>query len=779
MLAVGIGVNTAVFTLSRAVLYEGFPSVEDNARLAYIASSRSACCLSYSDFVDWRRDAASFSGMAVVHGVTVSVSGASGLPESREATEVSANTFEVVGRRPVLGRDFAPDDEEPGAAPVAILSHAYWTNNFAGDPAVVGRSLRVNGTPTTVIGVMPAGFLFPQKQDLWLPLAPTPQNLRRDSRDLWFAFGRLADGVTLEQARAEMAAIGDRLANDYPDTNRDYRPAVRDFTEFFIGPNERLVYASMWGAVAFVLLIVCANLANLMLARATDQSRQIAVRIALGAGPWRVVRQLLLETLMISVAGALVGWWIAKWAIRIGAAAERGPGLSPWRVLNHTMDVQVVIYVAAATIGTAMLVGLAPARQLLRLDVNSSLKDSARGMSGAASGKRTVSLFLTGGVALTVILLASAGLMMRGWLAISSTDTGVVATGVLTGLIEPPRDRYQTIEARAQFFDELGQRIEALPGVESVAYANELPTWGARVVSYETAEQQVLESQSRPTAGALVVSPGYFRTLGATVRSGRDFEGTDTVSALPVALVNELFATQHWPGESALGKRVRLFEGSQAAAWLTVVGVVSNIVQADATRQSADSLIYLPHRQAPRSALWLVARTRVTPTALANAFRQEVAALDVDLPLRLGPFALEERMAELYYNSQLYAGLFSVFGVIALLLAAFGLYSTVAYSVSRDVQEIGVRMAMGAKTRDVFLFVLARGMRPAAAGILIGLVLSLGATRILGSLLPVASSADAVAYCGAAALLLLAALLGCWMPARSALQVNPVAVLTK
>ena len=779
MLALGIGVNAGVFTLARAVLFNGFPSVDDNDRVAYIASDRSACCLSYPDFDDWRRAATSFDGLAVVRGSTVSVGDGDGLPESHEATEISADTFRLAGRRPLLGRDFSAADGRPGAAPVAILSNAYWQNRFAGDPGIVGRTLRIDGVPTTVVGVMPAGFVFPQKQDLWLPLVPTAELLRRDARDLWFAFGRLADGVTLEQARAEMAAIGQRLANEYPDTNRTYLPAVRTFGEFFIGPAERLVYASMWAAVAFVLLIVCTNLANLLLARATSQSREIAVRVALGAGPWRIVRQLMLENLLISGAGALLGWWIAKWTVYLGAAAERGPGLSPWRVLDYTMDYRVLAYVAATAIGTAVLFGLAPARQLLTFDVNAALKDGGRGFSGGAAAKRLVTLLLTSGVALAVVLLASAGLLLSGWLEISSRDTGVVTAGVVTGFIEPPAARYSTADARARFYDELERRVEALPGVESVAFASVLPTWGARLVPYETPDQPALNGEPRSTTGAIVVSPGYFDALGATLRAGRDFEDADGPASLPVALVNELFAARHWPGQSALGKRVRLGDGPQPDEWLTVVGVVSNIVQADATRQSLDPLVYLPHRQAPRSALWLLVHAREAPLALEGALRREVAALDADLPLRLGPYTLEERMAETYWSSELYASLFAVFAAIALFLAAFGLYSTVAYAVTRDVQDIGIRMAMGAKRRDVVLFVLGRGMRPAIVGLALGLAASVGATRLLGSLLPSGLGMGWVVYVGAATLLLLAALLGCLLPARSASRVSLVAVLTK
>jgi predicted permease len=775
-LAVGIGVNTAVFTLSNAVLFSGFPSVEDNERIVYVASDDSACCLSYPDFMDWRAQATAFEDMAVVHGVSVSLSDTTGFPESRDASEVSAETFRLVGARPMLGRDFAASDHAPGAAHVAILSYRFWERRYGRDPAIVGRIIRVNSTPTTVIGVMPEGFAFPQKQDLWVPLVRTPAVQSRDRRDLWFAFGRLSNGATLESARAEMTAIGERLAREYPATNRDYRPAVRTFNEFFIGSNENLVYKTMWGAVAFVLLIACANLANLMLARAMGRTREMSVRVALGAGRWRIARQLVTESLLLAAAGGALGWWIAHAAVRVYSLAERGPGLVSWRVLDYTMDYRILAYLAAITIATGVLFGLAPVGRLSKLDVNGSLKDGDRDAGTGVAGTRLSSLLVTAEVALAVVLLTGAGLMIRSYLSVSTTDPGVTTENVLTGYVQLPASRYSHAEQQTTFFERLEQRLEALPGVESVTLASALPTWGSRSVPYELSDQARVDDEHRLATPALVVGPEYFRTLEASVLAGREFRDGDDAAHLPVAVVNEDFASRHWPGEEALGKRLRLFEGATPGAWLTVVGVASNIVQSAATRPF-EPIVYVSNRQTSRSALWVLARTRVAPAGLANDFRREVQALDADLPVTLGPYALEERMAEGHWDSELYAVLFLVFAATALLLAAVGIYAIVSYAVSRQTQEIGVRVAVGANVRDILVLVFREGMRPVGVGILLGVAASLVVGRVLESMLAQVSPADPAAFAVATGVLVLVAMLGCWLPARRAMRVDPVAAL--
>src|SRR6476646_8174572 len=340
MLALGIGVNATVFTVTNAVLFKAFALVSRNDRLRYIGYTNSNCCVSYPDFLDWRAQSKSFAGMAIVHGVSIMLSDESGFPENLSGNENSAEVFRVVGAKPLLGRDFAPSDEAPGAAPVAILYYGFWERRYGKDPNIVGRTLRMNGAPTTVIGVMPRGFSFPQKVEVWVPLVQTPRVMKRENRETWMVVARLAEGVTVESARAEMEVIGRRLAAAYPLTNHDLLPEIQTFTQFFIGPNGTLIYGSMWGAVGFVLLIACANLANLLLARAISRSREISVRIALGAGRWRIIRQLLVESVMLSCLGGFLGWWLAKWSL--GGYQRAMAYKSSWLVLDYEMDHRVL-----------------------------------------------------------------------------------------------------------------------------------------------------------------------------------------------------------------------------------------------------------------------------------------------------------------------------------------------------------------------------------------------------------------------------------------------------
>ena len=772
MLALGIGVNATVFTVTNAVLFKGFPFVDRNDRIVYI-SGPYACCVSYPDFEDWRAQAKSFEGMAVVHGIGIILSDKSGFPERYEATEVSAGTFQLIGQSPILGRDFTSSDETPGAAPVAILSYGFWENRFGKDPSIIGRTVRMNGAPTTVIGVMAQGFSFPQRQALWVPLVPTPNVQRREARDLWFVFGRMAEGVTIESARAEMKTIGSRLANAYPLTNQDFFPVVQNFHEFFIGRNATMIYGSMWGAVGFVLLIACANLANLLLARAINRSREISVRIALGAGRWRIIRQLLVESVMLSTMGGVFGWWIAQWGVRAYEIAMIQK--SPWMIVDYTMDYRVLGYLIAISIGTGLLFGLAPASRLLKLDVNATLKDGGRGATGGGRAKKLSSLLVIGEMALAVVLLAGAGVMIRSFLKVYTSDVGVSTANTLIAYVGLPAANYPRPEAQISFYDRLKTRLEAIPGVESIAIADRLPTSGTRRLPYEIAGAAAVDERRRPRLAALVISPAYFQTLGAAVLAGREFHDADGVSGVPVVIVNERFADNFWPGEDPLGKRLRLFEGATPEAWLTVVGVVSNIVQNDATRQEFSPLIYLPYRQKPAATMWVLARTRVPPGGLATAFRREVQALDADLPI-YGPFAMAERL-EVYSNSRFYGVLFLMFAAIALLLASIGMYTVIAHSVSQRTQEIGIRIAIGATARDIRKLVLTQGMLPLGIGLTLGLAASIAVNRVLQAELVQVSPADPLALVFASAALVLSDTLGCLIPARRAMRVDHVVAL--
>jgi putative ABC transport system permease protein len=784
-LAVGIGVNAVVFTVTNAVLFKGFPLVDGNDRLFYMTSAP-GCCVSYPDFEDWRAQARSFEGMALVHGVPIVFSDGSGFPERYDATEVSADTFRLTGQRPILGRDFTPADETPGAAPVAILRHGFWESRFGKAPDIIGRRVWLNGVATTVIGVMPPGFSFPQNQDLWVPLVPTADVRRRDVRNTWFVLGRLADGVSIESARAEMETIGRRLGRDYPLTNqgRNLIPHVLDFEEFFIGPSAATIYRAMWGAVGFVLLIACANLANLLLARAIERSREMSVRIAIGAGRWRIVRQLLIESVMLSAIGGLAGWWIATWGVRLYGAAVTGPGLSgqingTWfnGVLDYSMDYRVFAYLAAISIGTGLLFGLAPASRLFGLDVNAALRDGGR--SGGGGGRRHLSgVLVAGEMALAVVLLAGAGLTLRSYLNVYNAGLGFRSENLATALISLPNLKYPDAEAQVSFYDRLLRRLETLPGVASVAIASSPPAWSAALRPYELAGALPLDDRSRPAVMTLTIGAGYFQTLGAAVISGREFGDADAAAAVSVAIVNQTFASRHWPGENPVGKRLRLFTRTMPDAWLTVVGVAPDIAQ-NRTLQDLDPLVYLAYPQRPAADMWVIARTAVPPATLATAFRREVQVIDAALPIADGPIPLAERLARAYQYRGIVAALFMVFAVVALLLASVGLYAVVAHSVSQRTQEIGVRTALGATARDIVGLVLRQGMLPFGIGLAVGLPASLAVNRVLQGELVQVSPADPVTFAVASAVLIAAAILGCVIPARRAMRVDPVVALRR
>jgi putative ABC transport system permease protein len=636
----------------------------------------------------------------------------------------------------------------------------------------------MNGIPTTVIGIMPKGFSFPQKQDIWMPLVPTPEVRERDHRGQWFAFGRLAADATVGSARAEMEAIGRRLGAAYPLTNqgRNLIPQVQTFNQFFFSGNENTIYWSMWGAVVFVLLIACANLANLMLSRAIGRSREVSLRIALGASRWRVVRQLLIESLMLSGIGGVLGWWMARWGVQAWAVADRGPGMQSWRILDYSLDYRVLGYLIAISIGTALLFGLAPARRLSKLDVNAMLKDGGRGASGSARGKHLSGLLVIGEMALAVVLLTGAGVMVRSFLNIYHANIGVKTANILTQSLVLPKSSYPLPEARLAVFDKVRAHLKAVPGVESLAFAYTLPTLHSPLLPYELADATPASGQGRPTVTSLAVSPNYFRTLGAAMLAGRDFNDFDDSSGLPVAIVNERFASRYWAGESPLGNRLRLFEGKTPGAWLTVVGVASNIVQNDGTGQKFSPVVYLSYRQKPPGSMNVLARTRVPPEMLAMAFRREMLAIDSELP-GFRSVTLDERLQVNYWSTGLYGVLFAILAAIGLLLASVGLYAVMAHSVSRRTQEIGIRMTVGATVPDVRRLVLTQGIPTVGIGLGIGLAASFAVNPVLKTFLVEVSPSDPATLAMSSVVLVFAAMLGCLVPSRRATRVDPVVAL--
>ena len=781
-LAIGLGLNAAVFTVTSAALFRGFRGVEGNDRLVYIGTQKDGrgCCVSLPDFEDWRAQARSVEGLGAVAELRIALGDANGVVERASATRISCNTFSLLGLRPMLGRDFTADDERAGAEPVTILSYGLWERRYGKNPVVIGEVVRINGTPTTVVGVMPKGVAFPQSQDVWIPLSPGPDFSKRETRSLWFAFGRLAPGVSFDNARAELAAIGQRLSLAYPDTNDGWVPEPRTFAEFFVDRRARATFGTLWAGVGFVLLIACANLANLILSRAIDRTREVALRLAMGAPRWRIARQLMIESAAIAILGATGGWWLARVAVATYTATANPPALA-WSadLLNHEMDLHVFAYLAALTLVTALLFGMLPAFRLAGVDMHTTLKDGGSRTSGSARGKRLSALLVIAEVALAVVLLTAAGAMGRTFAGMFTADIGVDTSYTATMLLNLPEQEYASPATRIAFFDRLTRRLTTTAGVASVSTASAVPTAGVPAREYASGDRPAA-TRARPAVPVLVVGADYFRSLGVGLSSGREFAADDR-GAAPVAIVNRRFAETEWPGEDALGKRLRLFVGEAPTPWMTVVGIAPNILQNDVsrTRQAFEPVVYVPFQQQPEGPTWVLVRTTVPPIAMLAAIREEVRQVDASLPIWLGPFTLDTWMAGMgtYWRTGSNAALFTSFAAVALLLASVGLYALLSHAVGRRRHEIAIRMAVGGSATDVVKLIYSEGMRPVAAGLALGMIGAVAFARLLGSAVAHLSPADPIAYVVAAAVLVMAASLACLIPARRAVRVDPVAAL--
>jgi predicted permease len=776
-LALGIGVNATVFTLANRVLFKSMP-FDQNDRIVYL-STRNAqrenrrTGVSYPDLLDWKSQMNSVESLEGYVPDQANFSDKTGLPESYNLAAMTANALPALGVKPVLGREFQPDEDKPSAPRVAILSYGLWDRRYGKDPSVIGRSVRVNEIPTTIIGVMGADFQFPGNTDLWIPYVPGANAEKRQYRNL-SVFGRMKPGVNAKAVKAELDGITQRLAAAYPVTNSGITPVVHTFGEEFNGPEINLVFSAMLGAVGFVLLIACANVANLLLGRAVGRIREISIRTALGASRWRIMRQLLVESTLLSATGGAIGWLIAIWGVRTFDAVVIPLGKPSF--IDFSMDYRVFAYLVAVSIGTGVLFGLAPALRLSRLDVNTALKDGGRGSSGGARGKFLSGMLVVTEMALAVVLLVGAGLMIRSFLVLRNQTIGVDTRNVLTMRLQLPQAKYAKEDDLIAFHDRLNKQLAALPGVESIALASNLPTGGFITNPFEIEGSAPVDEKRRPSLGALVISPDYFRAMNVKPVRGRTLADSDNASAPAVILVNQRFAEKFWPNNDPIGKRLRTFQGSKADAWATVVGIVPNVNQTQNMREP-DPLIYIPFRQRPQRDIAIAARTQVPPATLATAFRKAVQETDQDLPVyRL--MSLEERLALNNWSWRVFGSLFALFAGIALTLAAVGLYAVIAHSVSQRTQEIGVRMALGASTHQIGRLVFTQGMTQLSIGLAIGLLASFGVTRILRRIVVGdISTTDPVSFTIAAAALAFAAALGCWIPARRATRVDPVIAL--
>jgi putative ABC transport system permease protein len=780
-LALAIGLNATVFVVMNTMLFRGFPLVQRNDRLVYIQEQypSGAGNITYLDFEAWRDQAHSFEGMAFVGEKNISFSYGAGRSRDASAFTISTNAFGLLGVKPALGRDFVPADEAEGASPVVMLNHRFWENQFAGRRDIVGTSVLVNKAAATIIGVMPEGFDFPTQFDVWMPYMRGPEVNRR-APEAFLAVARLRDGINLREARAELETINRRLETAYPATNRGVVPTVNTWSQSFIGPDAPVIYGSLWVAAWFVLLIACANLANLTVARTVGRSSDFSTRIALGAGRGRMMRQIFIESLTLTSVAGVLGWWIAKLGVRAWAVETA----SIYQILDYTLDSGTLAYLVAISLAAAILVSLAPMGRVLQIGVNSALKSDAPGVTPGLRRKHLAAVLVAGQMALAIVLLSGAGVLVRSVMNIVNANTGVSdPEHVLVGLLSFPSEKFPSLAATLGYVDQFEAKVRAIPGIADESVASLLPLNAVAQRPFEI-EGRPNRPESGEAVQSLRVGPDYFRVVEAPAISGRDFNDGDRTATLPVAIVNQSFAARYWPREQPLGKRLRCIDRKKPAEWLTVVGVVPNIMQGDATRREFRPLVYLPFRQAPTVlGVNFLLRTGVPPEQVTQAVRAEIQKLDPDVILKKfttlkASFGFDpDRMDRAHSEMGKYAAVAPIFAVMALLLAAVGLYAVIAHSVSQRTKEIGVRMAIGAAAGHVRKMVLREGMLPVAIGMILGMAASLAVNRILQSQLVGVSPYDPLTMAGAPVVLILVALLACLVPARRAMNVDPAIAL--
>ncbi|HMV46627.1 MAG TPA: ABC transporter permease [Blastocatellia bacterium] len=785
-LALGIGANTAIFSVVNAVLLRPLPYAEPE-RLVAIGGMDAhkpgvKDSSSYPDFFDWRMRNQSFEAIAAYHQTTLTLTGADA-PAHLSGQVVTAELFDVLKTQPLLGRNFTRADEKLGGADVAraaIISHALWQKRFGADPKVIGRALTLNQKQFQIIGVAKPGFQFPIQADpveIWVTPAEDAESLegkqpvteRRGYR-LLESVGRLKPGVTIAAAQAEMKLLAANLEKEYPDNNTNQSAIVLPFHRDLVA-NSREPLLILLAAVSCVLLIACANVANLMLARAAARHKEIAVRTALGAGRGRIIRQLLTESLLLSLGGGLLGLMLAWWGVE--ALLRFVPEGLP-RLAEIALDRWTLGFTFTISMLTGVIFGLAPALQASKVDLTEAMKDGARG-SGGTTKTRLRGALIVAEVAIALTLLIGAGLLMQTFLKLQRVNLGFDVHNVLTATVELPETQYATPEQKINFYRQLQQRVQALPGVTQVSAILPLPISNTNVGGGFQIEGRKAAAGEEPHVDYRWVELDYFRTMKIPLLGGRDFTAQDSRKSAPVVIVNQALANTYFPNEDPVGKRLELPFGEGMK--VQIAGVVQNVKHRTELSRNYSPELYIPYAQFPfLGQMSLVVRTQTAPGSLAKAVQNEVAALDAEIVLS-NVKTMEQYLGAAVSQPRFSAMLFGVFAAVALLLAAIGLHSVMAYLVTQRTHEIGIRLALGAQTGNVLRLILKHGMTLTLLGVAIGLGASFALTRLLGSLLYDVSATDPLTFAGITLLLTTVALPACYLPALQATKVDPMIAL--
>jgi putative ABC transport system permease protein len=774
-LGFGIGANSAIFSFLNAFVLRPLPSVADAHRVVMIETRRRGNIMevSYPDFLDWRQQARAFSSMVAVESFGPIVTGA-GEPERVPAARVSAGFFDLFTARPAMGRVFSPQDYAPGAPPVVAIGYKYWQRSFAGRSGVIGASVTIDGVSHKIVGILPAGFRYSwEDDDLFAPLVPDGARAPRGRRSL-DVMARLKPGVSLTAAQTEMDTIARRLEIEYPATNTAVRASVEDLIRMLGDGPDQGIYMLM-GVVGFVLLIACANVANLQLARAAGRQGEMAVRTALGASRARLIRLVLTESTGVALLGGVFGIALSYAGARM-IVASLPAGVQP---LNPDFfDARVLAFTAAVAVLTGILAGIAPALRASRIDIHSTLKEARRGAGGSAYGTGMRGAFVIAEISLAVLLLLAAGLLIRSFNALQSVDPGFRVDGLLTAQVQLPQARYPSPESRAAFFRDLLEKSAAIPGVESADACTSLPmTGGGYTTSFVVDGRPAPPSGHENSSHWRAATPGYFQTLGIPLVRGRAFNALDTAASQRVAIVNQRMARMFFPNEDPLGKRIKWSnKPNSPAPWMTIVGVSGDVKSWRLGAQPQPEM-FTPLSQQPQAFLFLAIRTwSADPSPVAGALRAALRQVDPGQPItevRSMRSIVSESLTEVKYVSRLTA----LFAVIAMLMAAMGIYGVIGYSVAQRTHEFGVRMVLGAGTAEVVRLVLRQALYVVAIGLVIGVAGALAVARLLASWLYGVGEHDPLTFTLVPLALGAIALLASYIPARCATRVDPAVAL--
>ena len=777
-LALGIGVNTTIFSIVKGLLYADYPypAQEELVELREEFPSRGwrRVSITFGNYIEWREQSESFTELAAHDGTTFALTG-QGEPLRLFGQRATANLFTVLGRKAAIGQTFRENDDAPGSDKIVVLSHGLWQRSFGGAEDMIGRTINLNEEAYTVIGVMPEDFFFPEPDsELWVPIEITGE-LRgtRDSHSYDGAIGRLTPGISMKAATVELQGIAQRLEQDYPDSNTGWTVELQGIRESQVGGDDYLIFATIYLAVGFVVLIACANVANLLLARAATREKEIAIRMALGARRSRLIRQLLTESSLLALIGGatatLVAYLSFTYIVRLipeGDSAE----------VFVKLDSVSFFYTFALALVAGVLFGVVPAFHATRTDLSNSLKQGGRNAADGSRHRLLKSLVVLE-VALAVVLLAGGGLMVRTYQNIMDANPGFETANLLTLRVSLPSTRYSEDHQRVGFYEAAIDELQRTPGVKIAAAAQSLPMAGSNSWQSILIDGMPLpEPGEEISVGYLVTAGPYFETLGIQLLQGRSFSAQDTPDSMPVIIVNQTFVQKHWAGEdNHLGKRIKIGDADSDNPWRTVVGIVSD-VQHRNVQTPPRAEIFLPNAQIGRRGMILVARTENDPLQVAAAARKAVWAVDPNLPVyRVNSVRgiIEERQSGDRALAEIMGGV----AILALVLAAVGIYGVIAFSVSERTQEFGIRMALGAGTRDILRMVLRQGFFLVGIGLIFGMLGAFGTMQVLQSIIFGVSSGDPVTYVALPLLLLAVALFASYLPARRATRVDPMVAL--